>query len=39
MHESFQNKMNMKAFMEEMGFNLGLSDRRIYLRTELPDKI
>lgn len=39
MHESFQNRMDMKAFMEEMGFNLGLNDRRIHPRAVLSDKI
>lgn len=38
MHESFQNKMDMEAPMEEIAFNLGLNDR-IYLRANLPDKI
>lgn len=39
MHESFQNKMGMEAFTEEMGFDRGSNDERIYLTAELPDKI
>lgn len=37
MHEFLQNKVDTEAFTEEMRFDLGLPDGRIYTRANLPD--
>lgn len=37
MHEFLQNKVDMEAFTEEMRFDLGLPDGRIYIRADLPN--